>query len=335
MRVSHSSSLFLAALAVSSSTSSFAAPTEPGTLGTSAVSSSSSIRSLAMLGRDDSMMVSVQGPNQHQGGAVVVSDHVAEMHSHHRRQLESLIPTLAGLPLVGPILGPLLDKLLSILGLAKGGAMAIEGALPSSLTPEQLEQAKVAMEEAIQKMTSSIGGIANSGVNGTTTAIGVKREAANDPLSASTFSSAATVSASSSTSSWPATGWEAMEDVPTPSVGAVAPKVTTPLGGTNGTAPASPALPVNPPNSPTLPTNVKTLVPNTSGTTVLIRREGPPMFSGFKAADVFSSYTSGSYSSTPTDTASSANTSLALSTTSNSALTPGSATPSVVSSTQA
>ncbi|KAI0673802.1 hypothetical protein C8Q78DRAFT_651373 [Trametes maxima] len=177
MRVSHSSSFFLAALAVSSSTSSLAAPAEPGSLDTNVLSSSTSTHPVAWFGRDDSMTVDVHGTN-HQAESVTFSDH-SEMLDHHRRQLESLLPTLEGLPVVGAILEPLINKLLSALGLVKGGALAVEGIQPNA---EQVSQLKSAVEEAIQKMAASVGGIANNGINGTVITPGLKREVTNDPL---------------------------------------------------------------------------------------------------------------------------------------------------------
>ncbi|KAI0368881.1 hypothetical protein BV20DRAFT_1053646 [Pilatotrama ljubarskyi] len=310
MRITPSSSLFLATLAISSSSSSLAAPTEPGSLDMSALSSSSSIRSRVMMGRHDSFDLKM-------GEAPPGSLPDTETHmSMQRRQLESLLPILEGLPIVGPIVEGLMDKILGILGLQEKGAAAVE----SVTDPSKLDALLAVLGEATKKLkdakSSVTGGDASAGnKRALAMAYGEAMESSSTPSNASLTSQYIMSSTASSSSALPsATSIEAMAVPPTP--GPIRNPPVAPPAGNNGTAPSSPALPVNPPNTPTPSSgNMKPPlpvgVPPPSGP---IPRDAPPMFPAFRAADASSmapaatascaSASTGNSSCTPSMTAS-------------------------------
>ncbi|KAI0354628.1 hypothetical protein OH77DRAFT_473241 [Trametes cingulata] len=282
MRITPSSSLFLATLAISSSSSSLAAPTEPGSLDMSALSSSSSIRSMVMMGRDESFDVKM---GQAPPGSLPATD---TRMSLQRRQLESLLPILEGLPVVGGILAPLIQKVLGILGLEQKGAAAVE----SVVDPSQLD----ALVEALSEATSKIKNAKNSVTGGAppsgnkralAMAYGEAMEYSTAPSNAS-FTSQYTMSSTATSSSQSATSVEAM-GLPTPGVAHNLP--IAPPTGNNGTAPLSPPIPINPPNTPVAPPsgNVRPPLPvGASPPSGPIPRDAPPMFPAFRAADVSS-----------------------------------------------
>ena len=181
MKISSSSSLFLAAtLAISSSSSTLAAPAEHGPAEFGALSSSSSIRSLALAGRGDDIRFSAGGPDiGHYEGHFHDEDHgdgalalLYSTHRHssncftgpilnasiHRRGLD-LMGLLNGIPAVGPILSPLLQQVLDILGLQGKTSTAAEP-VSSAPTPAQLALIIQALSQAHQQVSSLPGAAA-------------------------------------------------------------------------------------------------------------------------------------------------------------------------------
>ncbi|OJT09583.1 hypothetical protein TRAPUB_13960 [Trametes pubescens] len=251
MRISHSSSLFLATLAISSSSSTLAAPTEPGSLDTTAPPSSSSFRSLAMIGREDGISFNA-GENSH-----------GQMGTDRRDLLGlgALLDGLGGLPVVGPLLAPIIKALEPILGplLGKGGAAAEEVA---SLTQDQVTQIAALFAHAANTLHDTAGNADNGTVGGipSTVSPAVRKRY----MQASTASSSASFTSQSLASSAPSTtesasSVEAM-GLPTPTslvsvpVSAPSPSPGIPVIGKNGTLPVGAlphsAIPASPLNSP-------------------------------------------------------------------------------------
>ncbi|KAI0640089.1 hypothetical protein C8Q77DRAFT_1152992 [Trametes polyzona] len=301
MRISHSSSFFLATLAISSSTSSLAAPTEPGSLDTASFPSSSSMHALAVAGRGEAVSFDIGGPNRPIG-----NDHrtnaeafpTAEMHMSHDRRGIDLLGIIRGLPLVGDILVPVLQQILDLLGINIKGGVAIDSV--EGITQDKaaaiaalLAGAAKSLQNVPSVATGAIGGAAGAvgGVAGGSSA-GSKRalETSDATTSTSAFYTSQLPQSTSTMDSSSSLGEMAL---PTPA-GAPSLPVSPPVNN-NGTAPQSPSLPVNPPNTPIAPpATPKPPVPaGVSPPSGPIPRDAPPMFPAFKAADVSDPSTSG------------------------------------------
>ncbi|KAL1951741.1 hypothetical protein VTO73DRAFT_890 [Trametes versicolor] len=297
MRISHSSSLFLATLAISSSSSTLAAPTEPGSLDTTGLPSSSSMRSLAMIGRGEGVSVNV-AENSH--GQMSTSLHMTRADRRDLLGLGALLDGLGGLPVVGPLLAPIIKALEPILGplLGKGGAAVEEAA---SLTQDQVTQIAALFAHA----ANTLHGAAGTAVNGVVGDVSgaVSPAVRKRYMQASTGSSSASFMSSSFASPAPSTtesasSIEAMAfptppaslpiqplplvknatlPITPPQVPVSAPKV--PVGAPQLPV-GAPQLPVVPPNSPALPV---------SNPAAPIARDAPPLFPAYKAADLSSS----------------------------------------------
>ncbi|KAI0654463.1 hypothetical protein C8Q70DRAFT_521252 [Cubamyces menziesii] len=282
MRITPSSSFILATLAISSSSSSLAAPTEHNALERSAYPSSSRINSALVAARGDTYSMEFgNADNRHDGTSQSIAD--VKMSTHDRRQLGALLDVLDGLPVVGGILNGLLNNVFDLLGLEKKGAATVESTL-SAVTPDQLQKLVGLFSGAAQQIQNATGSV----VSGNNHA----RSVAGDTLESASFSSSSTASnasyttASSSFSMQPsATSVEAM-GVPTVPSGVPELPVSPPVGK-NGTAPASPQLPANPPNTPIPPGTPQPPVPaGAAPPSGPIPGNLPPMLAGFKAADV-------------------------------------------------
>ncbi|CDO73433.1 hypothetical protein BN946_scf185013.g68 [Trametes cinnabarina] len=286
MRITPSSSFFLATLAISSSSSSLAAPTEQQAVERSGFPSSSNVHSGFMAARGDTFDMRVGGDDDRS------SQSMASLHmsTHQERQLESLIPILDGLPVIGGILQPLLEKLMGMLGLQLKAAPGVESV--QSITQDDLQALLQLFQQTTQKMTSAVTGAVGGAKSARRVmemdSVGSASIASSFPTTSGTpFNASASSTMFSSSAAHTATSVEAMA-VPTPPVGVPSLPVALPIGGkNNGTLPVSPPLPTNPPNTP-IPVAVPKMplpagVAPPSGP---IPRNAPPMFPGFKAADV-------------------------------------------------
>ncbi|KAI0334062.1 hypothetical protein GY45DRAFT_1334534 [Cubamyces sp. BRFM 1775] len=284
MRISHSSSLILATLAISSSSSSLAAPTEHNSLEQSTYPSSSGLHSALMAARGDTYSMQVGG-DRHDGTSQSIAN--IQMSTHERRQLESLLPLLGSIPVIGGPLSSLIDGILATLGLQEKGAAAVES-LSSGLTADQTQKILALLGSVTQQIGNATGNAVNGVVGGNNRA----RSDAGDTLGStsssgsSTASNASYTSASSSFFMQPsATSVEAM-GVPTPPTAPPSLPVAPPIGQ-NGTVPASPPLPVNPPNTPNTSNAPRPPIPaGVAPPSGPIPRDAPPLFYGIKAADV-------------------------------------------------
>ncbi|OBZ78813.1 hypothetical protein A0H81_01378 [Grifola frondosa] len=144
MRISTSSSLFLATLAISSSSSSLAAPTEQGALEYSSFPSSSRMYSMATTPRRDIIDSDISHGHSAAGGSHSIA--TGAQHAHDRRQLDPLLNTLSGL--LGPAFDPVLKALaplLKALGLESAvSASSVENNL-NAITPDQIASIKQAI----------------------------------------------------------------------------------------------------------------------------------------------------------------------------------------------
>ncbi|KAH9849204.1 hypothetical protein C2E23DRAFT_862064 [Lenzites betulinus] len=304
MRISQSSSLFLATLAISSSSSTLAAPTEPGSLDTTGLSSSSSIRSLAMAGRaGDSMSLDFGGP-AHQANSATVTDTSIHL-SHDRRDLLGpLLSLLDGLPLG---LGSIIQNILQALGIPGGGDAAIESV--SNMGNEQLAAVKAALQQALSGIKNTTGSFANGAV-GTVGSVGSsipslhRRDGGPSAASSSMiFASQYPASSSIHSTAGTSTSLEAL-GIPTPAAAPALPVTPPALPVTPPALPVTPpalpvtpsALPVTPPALPVTPPALPVSLPSPPlakkvpmPTDVAppkgpIPRDAPPMFPAYKAA---------------------------------------------------
>ncbi|EJF67289.1 hypothetical protein DICSQDRAFT_165119 [Dichomitus squalens LYAD-421 SS1] len=277
-----SSSLFLAALAMSSSSAALAAPTEPDAGEHAMVSStSSSMRSIVMAGRAETADVHVGDVSF--GGTNHVGANAPHVELHHdRRQFESLLPTLEGLPVVGPILTPLMNKILAALGLQQKGATGAESVQP--LTAHQMRLVAQAISDAheqMQTVSRAAVPVENLAARGTI----AEWEAVADQASSASASDAMSTMQRSQTA--PSTHPSLPVGLP----------ISLPIGLPISPPVAPPSLPVAPPSLPSsLPVTPPNLpisppispsIPNAAGKlpSLINPRAVPPMFVGVKAVD--------------------------------------------------
>ncbi|OSD00822.1 hypothetical protein PYCCODRAFT_635231 [Trametes coccinea BRFM310] len=286
MRITPSSSFFLATLAISSSSSALAAPTEQQAVERSGFPSSSSIRSAFMATRGDAFDMEVGGSNYGSSGPSL------HMSTHQTRGVVQTLEGLLPAP-VGDVVTGLLNTVCGMLGLQVVQAVGAES-LPGPLSDTELQTLLQLVQQTAQKMTSAVSGTVGAVKSARRV---VEMDSAGNASSMSSFppaSSGASFNASSTVASssgtQPTGSLEAMA-VPTPPVGLpnlpVSPPVSLPVGGKNNSSgPSTPPLPVNPPNTPVPVGAPKPPVPaGVAPPSLPLAKNAPPMFPGFKAAD--------------------------------------------------
>ncbi|KAH9837391.1 uncharacterized protein C8Q71DRAFT_757991 [Rhodofomes roseus] len=267
MRLTPSSSLLIATLALSSSSSSLAAPTDSDV---NELSSSSSMHGIHSSSRRDSMNMHVSdgGINMNLDQDQPRPDR--ERHRVYQKRLD-LGAVLSGVPILGPALAPLLPALEPIFAALGLGAAANGG--PSALlalTPGQVGQVQQAVAQAILSAgPANVTGItASLPVPPLPTGV-VTNITANVPVGkrddcdysggnmASDCSSTGSPSGVSSTWSPVSTfaAFSAPSNVPLDGPAAFAAPSGLPVSPPTGLIPVganplSPSLPVNPPNTP-------------------------------------------------------------------------------------
>ncbi|KAI0962146.1 hypothetical protein AcV7_001049 [Taiwanofungus camphoratus] len=260
MRLTPSSSLLLATLALSSSSSSLAAPTDGQGLADHDLLSSSSSGAISARGDSTNLNMGVGDTRIHLGmhsSPEQVARPVHGMHPvHDRRQLEGLLNTIEGLPLLGPILGNLIQTILAKLGLQQtGGVTALD-----ALSPEQIAQVQQAVSQAANSVAAALPSLPPLPVSPPGGVPNASRRAVarddSDPQDASSTASGSTYWSSAT----PSFGALALPTppidppVPLPDVSLippVSPPVSPPVP--SGLNPLSPPIPANPPNTPVPP----------------------------------------------------------------------------------
>ncbi|KZT73264.1 hypothetical protein DAEQUDRAFT_461549 [Daedalea quercina L-15889] len=273
MRLTPSSSLLIATLALSSSSSSLAAPTDGDVNGLSTSSSMHGIHardSVTLHVGDGGVNLNTQNTDAQPG-----PDHGS--HNAHDKRLD-LGAALEGVPILGPALSPLipmLEPIFNALGLGDGKSGGPSALL--ALTPSQVSQVQQAVAQAIISAgpsnvtgitsnlpvpalpTSALGSVASnvpmgrrddydySGGNMTSTNCS---SMPNSSGASSTWSPVSTFAAFSVPSDVPLDS-PGPADIAAPSGLPVSPPTgSLPVGGAN---PLSPSLPANPPNTPVAP----------------------------------------------------------------------------------
>ncbi|KAI1793072.1 hypothetical protein LXA43DRAFT_278975 [Ganoderma leucocontextum] len=268
MRLSSTtSSLFLATLAVSSSSTALAAPTEPNALDEAIDHSSSNLQLIAMAGRSGQVTANLgQTPSD-----TILATHVQEIIAR-TDLLETLGGLLGGLPVLGPILGPLLQKLASLVNglglpidaLQKDGADAQS---VSSLTPDQIRTVAQAISDAHTRMQAAM---AQDGSLHARGQIAQWDAVPSSPPSSSSSSDAASATSSSSSG----VPMQRSQTAPATSGSATS--------SANGIIPTLPPLPIQPPNTPILPTvPIVPTAPKVTGIPIIVSlapRMVPPVF---------------------------------------------------------